>query len=335
MASELTQYQAPLPVAAEQRGTSPEAWHILSTVLYKGASEQMVCTILDYCKARKLDPLKKPFHIVQVWDADQRKMVDSIWPSIGETRITAMRTGQYAGMAEMKHGPTKTETIGNTKLSFPEWAQCTVYRMVGGERCEFAGPKVYWLETYAQAGRNPDPNYMWKKRPFGQLDKCAEAAALRCAFPEENFMATAEEMEGQEVHIGPDMARELNPRPVRDAADIDDLDALVDYMEQEGRPPAGETDGQDVPPHDADGVILDDEGDPFADLGGLSGDPLPLSPFASTKEAVQAMADAECMADLDEADKRLQLTMERFSPETRAKLQTAMEKRMSQIMGAA
>ena len=60
------------------------------------------------------------------------------------------------------------------------------HRKIQGERFEFPGPKVYWLETYTPAGRNDSsPNDMWKKRVRGQLEKCAEASALRVAFPEE------------------------------------------------------------------------------------------------------------------------------------------------------
>jgi hypothetical protein len=45
---------------------------------------------------------------------------------------------------------------------------------------------VYWVETYATIKRGDDtPNEMWETRPRGQLEKCAEAAALRAAFPEE------------------------------------------------------------------------------------------------------------------------------------------------------
>src|SRR6185369_500402 len=42
---------------------------------------------------------------------------------------------------------------------------------------------------------------MWQERPEGQLEKCAEAAALRRAFPEEiGNELTAEEMTGKSVH---------------------------------------------------------------------------------------------------------------------------------------
>ena len=44
---------------------------------------------------------------------------------------------------------------------------------------------------------------MWANRPVGQLEKCAEAGALRRAFPEEIGNAlTAEEMDGQRTLDG-------------------------------------------------------------------------------------------------------------------------------------
>jgi hypothetical protein len=54
---------------------------------------------------------------------------------------------------------------------------------------------------------------MWSNRPVGQLEKCAEAGALRRAFPEEIGNAlTAEEMEGQQTIDGAAHAPE-KPKP--------------------------------------------------------------------------------------------------------------------------
>jgi len=45
---------------------------------------------------------------------------------------------------------------------------------------------VRWLEVYARESHDSlAPNSMWQRRPWGQLEKCAEAAALRAALPEE------------------------------------------------------------------------------------------------------------------------------------------------------
>lgn len=50
------------------------------------------------------------------------------------------------------------------------------------------------------ADKSIAPNTMWAKRPRGQIAKCAEAQALRKAFPEAiGSLPTAEEMEGKYI----------------------------------------------------------------------------------------------------------------------------------------
>lgn len=43
---------------------------------------------------------------------------------------------------------------------------------------------------------------MWTRRPYAQLAGCAEARALRKAFPELGSAPTADEMEGKEIDMG-------------------------------------------------------------------------------------------------------------------------------------
>jgi phage recombination protein Bet len=171
--------------------------------LYPGAKPESISMVLGYCKARSLDPMRKPVHIVPMWVKDpvtkQGSMQDVVLPGIALYRIEAARTGEYAGKTEPVFGPTIETTLGGVKVSFPEWCSITLYRMVNGQRCEFAA-REYWLENYATAGKDSEaPNAMWRKRAFGQLAKCAEAQALRMAFPEATGgEPTAEEMEGKE-----------------------------------------------------------------------------------------------------------------------------------------
>lgn len=187
---------AVLPQAALARAVEPEVWRSLRE-MYDNPSDDSLGLVIDYCKARKLDVMKKPVHIVPVYSQRQKKMVETVWPSIQEVRTTAARTGLFAGMDETKYGETRNDKVGAVQMEYPDWAQITVYRMVGGARCAFTGPKVYWLEAYATKSRDDaSPNSMWQKRPWGQLEKCAEAAALRRAFPEESSM-TADEMFGR------------------------------------------------------------------------------------------------------------------------------------------
>lgn len=187
-------------------------WQVLSDVIFPNAqSSQSIVLAVQYCKARNLDIMKKVVHIVPMYSTALKALVDTIWPGIAEVRITATRTGDYAGKDaaefgdEMEREFTATNQQGNvTKTEtvyFPEWCCITVYRMVRGVRCAFVGPKVYWDEAYATESRFSDiPNEMWKSRRNGQLEKCAEAAALRAAFPEElGGEYTAEEMHGRVI----------------------------------------------------------------------------------------------------------------------------------------
>lgn len=219
-----------LPPAVADRGYDTATWNTLRSVLFRGASDAAMLMVLDYCKARKLDPLKRPVHIVKVWDRDANNgkgaLVETVWQGINELRTTAQRTGQFAGMDEPKIGPAIEKQVGTTTVQFPEWAQVTVYRMIQGTRVPYAGPRVYWTETYAQASaRDTTPNRMWMRRPVGQLVKCAEAAALRAAFPEElGHEYAAEEMEGQIVNDEPrHMLQEPGLEPMTIEGEMDDL----------------------------------------------------------------------------------------------------------------
>jgi phage recombination protein Bet len=205
----------------ERFGIDQGGWRTLVEAIWPAAkTSEAVIMALAYCKSRKLDPFKRPVHIVPVWSSVLNKMVETVWPGISELRTTAQRTRDYAGLDDCVFGPDKTQAFkgedgATVTLTFPEWAQITVHRLTReGEPAAYVGPKVRWLETYATASRNSKiPNAMWLKRAFGQIEKCAEAAALRRAFPEElgNSYA-AEEMEGQVVDVIP---RVIPPRPTR------------------------------------------------------------------------------------------------------------------------
>lgn len=202
----------------------------LKTSLYPGATDGSVDMVLAYCRASGLDPMTKPVHIVPMsvktgekdskgWDIKESR--DVVMPGIGLYRINAARTGAYAGCSEPEFGPAKTmavtkdvwkdgpngrrvkSTVDGGTFEYPEWCRITVTRMVDGIAREFTA-KEYWIENYATAGSDSDaPNSMWKKRPFGQLAKCAEAQALRKAFPEAvGSQPTADEMEGKSIIDG-------------------------------------------------------------------------------------------------------------------------------------
>jgi phage recombination protein Bet len=184
---------------------------VLRASLYPGAKTESIKMVLGYCKARGLDPMKKPVHIVPMWSKEQKCMIDVVMPGVNSYRTDAARTGEYAGKTEPEFGPDTTRRLDNVEITFPLWCKVTVTRMVNGRPADFTAVE-YWMENYATAGKDTlMPNTMWRKRPYGQLAKCAEAQVLRMAFPEETGGEnTNDEMEGK--FQGPTIDHDAPPR---------------------------------------------------------------------------------------------------------------------------
>lgn len=194
--------------ALVQRGIDEYTWNALCTTIYPGARPESVIMAIDYCKARKLDIMLKPVHLVpmQVKDAqtNQKNWRDVPMPGIGLYRIQADRSGNYAGADEPEFGPVVEgvfqdayDASKKVTVRYPEWCKYTVYKLIGGERVAYRAME-YWLENYAtQKAASDCPNAMWQKRPYAQLAKCTEAQSLRKGWPEIGAEPTAEEMEGK------------------------------------------------------------------------------------------------------------------------------------------
>jgi hypothetical protein len=82
----------------------------------------------------------------------------------------AEESGEYDGQDE-------PEYEGTTKDGYPELARVRVYRKGIGR--PFVGV-ARWAEYYP----GDTIGFMWRKMPHNQLSKCAEALALRKAFPQ-------------------------------------------------------------------------------------------------------------------------------------------------------
>lgn len=179
-----------------------ELMGVLQSSLYPGADPASIKMVLGYCKAAGLDPMQKPVHIVPMWDSKAKRMRDVIMPGIGSYRVQAARNG-CAGVTEPEFGPDVTEKIGGVEITYPAWCRVTVKRkLADGQIVEFTA-KEFWKENYAVKGgqeKSIAPNTMWQKRPYGQLGKCAEAQALRKAFPEIGSEPTADEMAGKALN---------------------------------------------------------------------------------------------------------------------------------------
>lgn len=214
-------FRLPYPVAFQERfKIGPSQFGVLVDSIFPTAKTvDAIGLALAYCKTRKLDIFKRPVHIVPIYSSVLGMTVESVWPGINELRTTAMRTREYAGCDETAFGPMVTREFKGKKkegkgdaakfeevkltVTFPQWARVTVYRMVQGQRVPFPGPTIYYESSFGQQSKwCAVPNEKWERSGSYMLEKCAEAAALRKAFPEEiGNQQAAEEMEGRVVDL--------------------------------------------------------------------------------------------------------------------------------------
>lgn len=191
------------------------AWRSLCDTYPSAEAPEVLLALMEYCSVRRLDPFKRPCHVVPMWNSRLRRRVQVIMQGINEVEITASRTGQWAGMDLPQWGETVERTFRGTvedeqgkstatemTMRYPLWCAVTVYRVVAGERRAFT-EQLFWDECYAKAAfRSEVPNARWQQAPRQMLHKCTKAAVLRAAFPEEGLDYTREEMEDREIDVG-------------------------------------------------------------------------------------------------------------------------------------
>ena len=231
-----------LPIRQPQQEAVPsmemtveELCCVLQDSVYPGAKLASIKMLIAVCRASGKDPLMKPYHIVPMsvatgekdsggWDI--KAMRDVIMPGINNYRVDAARTGQHAGTSEPEFGPDVSATLDGVEITYPAWCRVTVFRQLASGQVVAFPAIERWTENYAtKSAKVAAPNTMWKKRPYGQIAKCAEAQALRKGFPEVGNQPTADEMEGKEIDMG--TAEQVAAKPVAPAAPL----ALPDYSE--------------------------------------------------------------------------------------------------------
>lgn len=160
------------------------------------------------CKRVGLDPLARQIYAVFRNDSRSNRKVMTIQSGIDGFRLVAQRTGEYAGQDDIKFTPEDEAT------KYPTKATCTVYRVVGGRVVAFTA-SARWNE-YCQL-YNGKPSNLWEKMPYLMLGKCAEALALRKAFPNElSGIYTTEEMaQAGNADTTPTPSLPEKPQPVK------------------------------------------------------------------------------------------------------------------------
>lgn len=131
------------------------------------------------CQSRGLNPLKNEIHFIKrnSYNPKTGKSEGRATHQVGIDgfRIIAQRSGEYRGQTKVEFG----EVMNFMGQKVPEYAEVGVYRQ-GFEGAVYG--RAYFSE-YAQVFKDKMGS-MWAKMPRGQIAKCAEALALRRAFPD-------------------------------------------------------------------------------------------------------------------------------------------------------
>lgn len=187
-----------LPEPVSRRGIPEPVWRTLMNSIYPGAKSESVLMVWDYCAARKLDPLKRPVHILPMEVRNSKtgalEWRDVVIEGVNSFRTTAMRTGLYLGHSDPQYGPPASFA----GVAAPEWCELRIHRWnQAADRVAEFPVRTLFREVVALT-KDKKANSRWARAPVQMLTKCCEAAGLRAAFPDElGGQWTEEEMDGQ------------------------------------------------------------------------------------------------------------------------------------------
>ena len=171
---------------------TPDQVDLIKSQIAKGATDDELKLFLYVADKSGLDPLTKQIYFIK------RGGSMTIQTSIDGFRSIADRTGQYH---------SSDEPIFEEKDGMPTKATVSVGKITQGVIGKFTA-SARWSEYY------PDKNaFMWDKMPHTMLGKCAEALALRKAFPQQlTGLYTGDEMDQAGKDGIPNQGRNITPK---------------------------------------------------------------------------------------------------------------------------
>lgn len=206
---------APVPLH-ERMGLTVEQLDLVQRTVAARCTNDELELFLHTAHRYELDPLLGEIHAIKRprWNPDTKQYDEAMTIQVGIDgyRVLAERTGRYCP------GPAARFEVRTLGTKQDLCCTFTVLKLVSsgvGNTMEWRPVEaVAWHSEYVQRTKQGEPNRIWRERPKGQLEKCAETLAIRRAFPRAvGGLRTHEEMAQADTEVEAVVADAVPPPP--------------------------------------------------------------------------------------------------------------------------
>lgn len=203
-----------LVLSSEQTSFTPQQLGALEQFGIINVPPAELEVFFHHSKRCGLDPFLKQIYLIERYNSRLKRQVWTPQTSIDGLRLIADRTGKYVG------SESSTHYVGGKLIS----ATVTVRKVVSGLVGEFTATARF--SEYVQKYRDGGITEMWASKGETMLTKCAEAKALRMAFPQDMFGVYTEEEMMQADNVAPVVAEAIEVDSLVSSENIEKFKAL-------------------------------------------------------------------------------------------------------------